>query len=411
MTNHTYATPVLVQNNLASPLHRVEFDDNFRDEDWLQQLLFEHPELIPFDEIEPAFKGSVAVAREVESGSGPIDMVYVNGDGLLTLVETKLWRNPESRRTVVSQLINYAAELAKLSYENLIQALADAEEEDGDLLVRQIEASAASFDKRRFIDAVSLNLKRGRFLLLIVGDGIREDVDSMAEFLQGKPNLGFTLGLVEMALFRLKEGSNDAILVQPRIVARTREVKRAIIEIRGGELVVSTPPEPSKGLPAERYTITEDQFFGELANAVKPETIAFARRMVEHAPERGLSVDWKQAGPVFKYVDADRGTFFTLCQFHRDGSLCELSRFQDRCEKLELPDDIWENYFDATVRLIPGASRKHFRSKAGNEWDDVVFNDGAHPLDSLAARRDEWLAAVDSATKEVREALENQAMK
>jgi hypothetical protein len=52
--NHTYATPLLVQNKLASPLHRIKFGDNFRDEDWLQELLFEHPELIPFDEIEPA---------------------------------------------------------------------------------------------------------------------------------------------------------------------------------------------------------------------------------------------------------------------------------------------------------------------------------------------------------------------
>ena len=43
----------------------------------------------------------------------------------------------------------------------------------------------------------------------------------ISEFLQGQPHLGFSLRLVEMALFRVEPGKDDLILVQPRIVART----------------------------------------------------------------------------------------------------------------------------------------------------------------------------------------------
>ncbi len=90
-----------MQNGKSTALHRIEFADDFHDEDWVQELLFAHPQLIPFDEFGSEFSGSVAVAREVESGAGPIDILYINADGLLTLVETKLWRNPQSRRDVV----------------------------------------------------------------------------------------------------------------------------------------------------------------------------------------------------------------------------------------------------------------------------------------------------------------------
>jgi RecB family endonuclease NucS len=119
MSERQYATPVLIQESKVVTLHRVDFDDNFHDEDWIQELLFSHPELIPFEELEPAFKGSVPIAREVESGAGPVDVLCVNVEGLLTVVETKLWRNPQSRREVVSQLIHYAAGLSMMGYEDL----------------------------------------------------------------------------------------------------------------------------------------------------------------------------------------------------------------------------------------------------------------------------------------------------
>ena len=123
MSERQYASPVVVQGGKAAPLHRITFDDKFRDEAWVQRLLFEHPELIPFEELEPALKGSIAIASEVESGAGPIDILFVNDDGLFTMVETKLWRNPQSRREVVSQLTDYAASMAKMTYEELCEAV------------------------------------------------------------------------------------------------------------------------------------------------------------------------------------------------------------------------------------------------------------------------------------------------
>jgi len=406
MSKGQYSKPLVVEGDTATPLERIAFDDTPRNEDWLQELLFAHPELIPFEELDPLFRNSVPVAREVESGAGPIDVLYVNADGLLTLVETKLWRNPQSRREAVAQIINYAAVLSKATYEQLSQAVDETTESKKNLLVDAARSSVPSFDERRFHDGLSQNLRHGRFLLLIIGDGIREDVDDMAEFLSRQPNLGFTLRLVEMAMYRIKKGKTDAILVQPQIVARTREIERAIVRVEGNNIVVETPPELIKAVVGGggRFKIPPEQFYQQLADEVSQSGVEFVKWMVEHADDHRLKVQWMQAGPVFKFFH-ESGDFFTLFQFTKDGWLAELGRFQDRCEDLELPQGIWIDYFDATAALIPGASRKHGKFKSGGEWDDVEIDDSSAPLESLASKKTEWLAAVDLAIRQVDAAL------
>ena len=45
--------------------------------------------------------------------------MYVNPLGLLILAEHKLWRNPQARREVIGQILDYAKEFASWSYEEL----------------------------------------------------------------------------------------------------------------------------------------------------------------------------------------------------------------------------------------------------------------------------------------------------
>jgi hypothetical protein len=52
-----------------------------------------------------------------------------------------------------------------------------------------------------FVDAVNRNLSRGKFLLLIIGDGIKEGAASIADFLISSGHLNFTFGMVELTIF------------------------------------------------------------------------------------------------------------------------------------------------------------------------------------------------------------------
>jgi hypothetical protein len=102
-------------------LHKIEL--NFRgDEEWLQKYLATHPSLLAcaladIEGIEPKLR---LIGRELEG----IDLLFVDERGLLTVVETKIAQNPESRREVVAQLLDYASQLCKWSVEDLCRSIA-----------------------------------------------------------------------------------------------------------------------------------------------------------------------------------------------------------------------------------------------------------------------------------------------
>jgi hypothetical protein len=64
---------------------------------------------------------------------------------------------------------------------------------------------------------------------LIAGDGIHEDVGAIAELINRNAALGFALGLVEVALYKFDSGG---VILQPRIVARTRIIDRTVFAVR-----------------------------------------------------------------------------------------------------------------------------------------------------------------------------------
>ena len=282
MKGKQFVTPVLVRNGAATVLRHIPFDDRTFKEADLQALLFEHPKLIPVRDIEPIFDGLLPLARELRVGSGFIDLVFMNEGGYLTLVETKLWRNPEARRTVVAQLVDYASHLSDWTYDELRQAVLDSRKGDvrasGDPLFELVDEGDGEVNEREFIDRVNRNLRLGRFVLLIVGDGIREGVEQMADFLNQTPQLQFTLGLVEMGLYALDpKAEPPEFYVQPRIVARTREVTRAVVEIKTtvqpDEVRVSVPPETAKPPNGP----TERDFLDRLSRSSSAEVVRFAK--------------------------------------------------------------------------------------------------------------------------------------
>src|SRR5579864_5916086 len=65
-------------------------------EKWLQSLFFDRPDAIPIHEIDESFGPLTPVCTELDTrAAGIIDALFVNPQGMLTLIEFKLWRNPE----------------------------------------------------------------------------------------------------------------------------------------------------------------------------------------------------------------------------------------------------------------------------------------------------------------------------
>ena len=241
MLTNQFTAPILIdEQGGGTTLERLSLKasgEPHYDEKWLQKLLYTHPEALPISEIDQSYLNLVPICREMNTPVGPIDILYATPEGKLIILEAKLWRNPEARRKVIGQILDYAKELGSWSYEDLqreVSRALRAQEGKPVNLFDIINEKYPDLSEANFIDSVSRNLKRGEFLLLIVGDGIREGVAGIAEFMENHGTLHFTFGLVEMAIYKVNDGS---LLIQPRIIAQTIIVKRTVITLEAEDLI------------------------------------------------------------------------------------------------------------------------------------------------------------------------------
>ena len=215
----------------AETLHRIPLGASTADgglaESDIHHLLFRFPDALPIAAIDASYADAVPVCCQLSTRAGPVDALYVNPLGRLTLAEFKLWRNPQARRLVIGQILDYAKELASWRYADLQREVSRTLKRKGNVLYELIRQHVPTPNEAEFVDNVTRHRKRGEFLLLIVGDGIREDVEDIVSFLQRHSGLHFNLALVEAALFR--DGASRTI-VQPRVLARTEIVRRAIVD-------------------------------------------------------------------------------------------------------------------------------------------------------------------------------------
>ncbi len=299
------------------------------DESTLQDLLFRHPQTLPIASIDAAYAGAVPVCRELSTQAGYVDALYVNPQGCLTLAEFKLWRNPQARREVIGQILDYAKEIATWNYEDLQREVSRTLKRTGNVLHELVRAADPEVDEAAFVDNVTRHLRRGEFLLLIIGDGIREGVESIVDFIQQHSGLHFNLALIEVALYR---DTHDQVIVQPRILARTELVRRVVYEV--GATRDFPPDDPDEALSDYQKenlrfwtVVLEDYSFSDVTLDVPEVTrestlyvkvrnsgfgdygLAFAGYLTRSPPDMGCYLscrkDIPQAVRIFAQVESD----------------------------------------------------------------------------------------------------------
>jgi hypothetical protein len=269
-------------------------------EAWLQNLLDKHPEVLPIEQIEPGFGTLIPLCRELPldfgaGRTGALDNLFATETGGLVLVETKLWRNPEARRTVVAQAMEYAAAVFRLGYEDLeraVQAARKAVAQSTEPLTELVAPRAREwFDEAAFIDAVSLNLRRGRAIVAVVGDGIREDIGPLVGLLQSHAGLRFVFALVEIGIYEAP--IVGVRLVYPSVLAQTTLIERGVVQIddkaSDGLPRISVGPPAVSGPRAGKargMSLGEDEFFELLEQKIG--MAALVKDFLERAESHGI---------------------------------------------------------------------------------------------------------------------------
>lgn len=266
-----HATPVLLTTDGSFPLAPLSLlgGEQAVSEAQIQSLIHQHPRCLPIAEIDPMFTNPVPVCTELNTTAGPIDNFMVTPTGLPVLVECKLWRNPEGRREVVGQILDYAKELTRWSSADVQREVGRRTQRSGNAVLELVRAAGHEVDEVDFNDALTANLRKGRFLLLIVGDGIREGVEAITEYLQRHAGLHFSLGLVELSLYALPNGDS---VVLPRVLAKTLVVRREVVAAPDGYLVADADTEAlgdRTSAPADPYVEPRLSFLRDLVSRLK----------------------------------------------------------------------------------------------------------------------------------------------
>jgi hypothetical protein len=192
---------VSIEGGRAVPLT----EEKFLDESALQRLLEETPELITLDDVETAPLPLLTIGREVPLGGLSLDLLFIDASGRLTAVEAKLRRNPEIRRQVVAQVIEYAAHLSAWSAEDVerqashyLNARQTPEAFSGAPLCAALNrltgtSSQSDLDEKELRARIAARLKQRDFRLIVAVDHIVDSLRAMASFLDRSSTFAFYL--------------------------------------------------------------------------------------------------------------------------------------------------------------------------------------------------------------------------
>jgi hypothetical protein len=207
-------------------------------ESWLRDAIFHAPELV----IGPCRAAGLTEdewypwQREYRVEVGPIDVLLLSSQGRVAVVETKLATNPELRRRVLAQALDYLTHLADRFTDELPDIPSD---EHGQRIADP--------------DDIRESVAQGDMLVIIASDEIDPRVAKLSRSLLSDHLVKqWDLALIDLALYRPLPGAPDQYVVVPHlrnlIESEPRQVVRIIVE---GDT-------PSARIEVERITVDED---------------------------------------------------------------------------------------------------------------------------------------------------------
>ncbi len=287
---------------------------------------------------------------------------------------------------MVAQVLDYAAELSLLSYNDLAaiarQTLGAG---SGDPVSERVLGPDAQEEERAsFIDSVTRSLSRGDFLLLVVGDGIRAGLQQIAGLLQNRATLGFSFGLVEMAIYAAK-GSLGPYYVQPRLLLQTEIITRTVF-IAAGERTATT--KISKVEPGGRpQTISEQEFFDQLAQ-VDPTYPDRLRAFFDQC--RAIGCEPQLRRRFVLYADEPTGGRLNVGTIAKDGTV---EIWGTAAHDHQFGEPIGRRYMERVTAFLPDARIKDDFPSPAN-WHIRHRGKTAGPLDEMLSHQDAWLARI-----------------
>lgn len=228
----------------------------------LQELVAAHPDLLAGDQIDrDRPRRWRLIRREAPVGSATararwsLDHLFVDQDATPTLVEAKRGGNPEARREVVAQLLEYAAngtlywplDDLRSWFEQQFQGDNDAAARSIGELTGTADIDAEGYDD--FWRRVGENLRERRVRLIFVADEIPSELKTLVEFL----NEQMSIDVLAIEIAQYADGHRK--LLRPQLVGQTERARA----------------KPDSAGPIERPTPwSEAEILDQIASDLRP---------------------------------------------------------------------------------------------------------------------------------------------
>ena len=231
-------------------------EEPFSTEDELQALVADHPEVLDGEQIHPGDRRRwLLITREKGISESPqtgarwsLDHLIVDQDAVPTLVEVKRGTNPEIRRTIVGQMLEYASHAVSTwtgdELRRTFEETCHAQGDDPEEALEELLQTGGDPDADGFWRTVATNLAARKLRLLFVSDEIPDPLQRVVEFLNEQMS-GIEVLAVEVKQFR----NQSMQTVVPRVLGRTAKAS--------GRGPGSSPPKLRRETFLECFDIAE----------------------------------------------------------------------------------------------------------------------------------------------------------
>lgn len=255
-------------------------------EDHLQELIARYPDLLPgeqLDQNEP--RRWLLVAREIgvpdaqdSSDRWSLDHLFLDQDGVPTLVEAKRSTDSRIRREVIGQMMEYAANAQSYwNVEQIREIVRSSSPNSAE--AENLRDSLGITDIEEFWQKVKSNLQSGRLRLVFVADAIPRELRRIIEFLNVQMDPAEVFG-IELPQFL----GGDLRTIVPRLIGNTEQ---ALARKGGGSRI--------------RKKWDHESFFEELAKNNAGQLVN-VRSFLEWLEKQGLRIWWGEGASMASFV-------------------------------------------------------------------------------------------------------------
>lgn len=333
----------------------------YESEDLLQTLLAQYPSLLAGDQIRPEsprrwilIKREMEIPGEIEgTGRWSLDHLFLDQDGIPTLVEVKRSSDTRIRREVVGQMLDYAANSVKYwpieKLRSSFEETCEAQTIDSEMVIKELIGDIG--DITQFWTNVKTNLQAGRIRMLFVADEIPDELRRIIEFLNEQMDPAEVLGV------EIKQYIGESLkTLVPRVIGQTSEAE----------------DRKNSGSRGVKRQWDESTFFSEMKIRRGTNSVEIARKILDWAKAHTTRIWWGQGAtngsfvPVLEFAGENHQPFAVFTGAPRENAIASIelyfywwaskAPFNDKNKRIEILNKL--NSIEGISIPIDGIDRR-----------------------------------------------------